>query len=82
MAISTVEDAAQPFVPAFASGSAIDGQNIVVNTSTGGAWFVLNGTPNGLPDENGRVLIMQLTTSGGLSGVLPVQVFEKRQWRE
>ena len=76
VAISTVEDAAQPFVPAFASGSAIDGQNIVVNTSTGGAWFVLNGTPNGLPDENGRVLIMQLTTSGGLSGVLPVQVFE------
>ena len=76
VAVSTVEDAEQPFVPAFASGSAIDGQNIVINTSTGGAWFVLNGTPNGLPDEDGRVLILQLTTSGGLSGVLPVQVFE------
>ena len=76
VAISTVEDSEQPFVPAFNAGSAIDGQNFELNTSTGGAWFVLNGTPNGLPDAEGRVLIMQLTTSGGLSGVLPVQVFE------
>ena len=76
VAISTVEDAAQPFVPAFQAGSAIDGQNIELNTQTGGAWYVLNGTPNGIPDANGRVLIMQLTTSAGLSGTLPVQIFE------
>ena len=76
VAISTVEDSAQPFVAAFQAGSAIDGQNIELNTQTGGAWYVLNGTPNGVPDANGRVLIMQLTTSAGLSGTLPVQIFE------
>ena len=76
VAIGTVEDSSQPFVPAFASGSAIDGQDILMNTSTGGAWYVLNNTPNGVPDENGRVLVMQLTTSGGLSGTLNAQIFE------
>ena len=45
------------------AGSALDGQDIELNTQTGGAWYVLNGTPNGVPDANGRVLIMQLTTS-------------------
>ena len=68
VAISTVEDADQPFVGAFAAGSAIDGQDFTLNTQTGGAWYVLNGTPNGLPDDDGRELIMQLTTSAGLSG--------------
>ena len=76
VAIGTVEDASQPFVPAFAAGSAIDGQDVSMNTSTGGAWYVLNNTPNGVPDEDGRVLIMQLTTSGGLSGTLNAQIFE------
>jgi len=42
---------------------------------TGGAWYVLNGTPNGLPDENNRVLIMQITTEGEVSGVINTQVF-------
>ena len=76
VAISTVEDSSQPFVAAFQSGSAIDGQDFTLNTQTGGAWYVLNGTPNGLPDADGRVLIMQVTTSAGLSGTLPVQIFE------
>jgi hypothetical protein len=49
VAISTVEDASQPFVASFQSGSAIDGQDIEINTQTGGAWYVLNGSPNGLP---------------------------------
>jgi hypothetical protein len=74
--IGTVEDASQPFVAAFASGSAIDGEDILMNTSTGGAWYVLNNTPNGLPDSDGRVLVMQLTTSAGLSGTLNAQIFE------
>ena len=74
--ISTVEDSAQPFVAALHTGSALDGQDIELNTQTGGAWYVLNGTPNGVPDANGRVLVMQLTTSAGLSGTLPVQIFE------
>ena len=75
VAISVVEDSNQPFVAAFQSGSAIDGQDILLNTQTGGAWYVLNGTPNGLPDADGRVLVMQMTTSGGFSGTMNVQIF-------
>ena len=76
VAISTVEDAAQPYVAAFQSGSAIDGDDILVNTVTGGAWYVLNGTPNGLPDENMQVLVMQFTTAGTFSGTFNFQIFE------
>ena len=35
VAISVVEDSNQPFVAAFQSGSAIDGQDILLNTQTG-----------------------------------------------
>ena len=76
VAISTVESSEQPWVNAFASGSAIDGQNVVMDDETGGAWFVLNGSPNGLPDAvNNRVLFMQLTTTGTFSGTAHIQVF-------
>ena len=64
-----------PWVNAFAFGQALSGQNIYMNDATGGAWYVLNNTPNGVPDENGRVLIMQVTTSE-LSGTFNTQVFE------
>ena len=60
VAISTVEDSSQPFVAAFQSGSAIDGADFTINTQTGGAWYVLNGTPNGLPDENMQVLVLSV----------------------
>ena len=76
VAISTVESTDQPWVNAFAFGQALSGQNIYMNDATGGAWYVLNNTPNGVPDENGRVLIMQVTTSGELSGTFNTQVFE------
>ena len=47
-----------------------------MNDATGGAWYVLNGNPNGLPDtENNRVLFAQLTTSGVVSGTVNVQIF-------
>lgn len=76
VAISTVESSDQAWVGAFASGSAIDGANITMDDDTGGAWYVLNGTPNGLPDAvNNRVLFMQLTTGGSFSGKLHFQVF-------
>jgi len=74
--ISTVEDTNQPWVDAFESVSAIDGQDFTIHTAVGGAWYVLNGTPNGLPDSDGRVLIMQLTTSGTISGAVNVQIFQ------
>ena len=81
VAVSSVEDTGsddapgQPYISAFAAGSSIDGQDILVNTQTGGAWYILNGTPNGLPDSNGQVLIMQFSTSGSFSGVFNVQIF-------
>jgi len=74
--ISTVEDTNQPWVDAFESGSGIDGRDVVINTAVGGAWYVLNGAPNGLPDSDGRVLIMQLTTSGTISGTVNVLILQ------
>ena len=47
-----------------------------MNDATGGAWYVLNNTPNGLPDADGRVLFMQITTAGEVSGTMNVQIFE------
>ena len=75
VAISTVESSTQPWINAFAAGEAISGQNIVMDDFTGGAWFVLNGTPNGLPDADGRVLFMQVTTAGDISGTVNAQIF-------
>ena len=75
--ISHVESASQPWVSAFAYGSSDDGGDFAMDIGDGGAWYVLNGASNGLPDAvNNRVLFMQMTTSGGFSGAMNVQVFE------
>ena len=50
-------------------------QGIVVNTSIGGSWFVVSSASNALPDASLRVLVMQLTTAGDVSGQLNYQVF-------
>ena len=47
-----------------------------VNDLIGGSWFVLSDASNGLPDADLRVLIMQVTTTGSISGKLNYQVFE------
>jgi len=73
---STVESYNQPWVSAFAANSGISGQDISMTDATGGAWYLVNGTPNGLPDENNRVLIIQITTAGEVSGVINTQIFE------
>ena len=74
-AVSTVESTEQPWTGSFAAGPA-SGNNIVMDDFAGGAWYVLNGTPNGLPDENGRVLFLQLTSDAAPSGRINAQVFE------
>ena len=75
---STVESSFQPWVGAFVANSDMDGDNIVIDDWTGGAWFLTNGAPNGLPDaENQRVLIMQLTTAGSFDGTLNAQIFSE-----
>jgi hypothetical protein len=44
-------------------------------TSTGASYYVLNTAANGLPDANLRVLVLQVTTTGAISGTLNYQVF-------
>jgi hypothetical protein len=51
--------------------------DVMIDDPVGGAWYVLNGNPNGSPDaENNRVLFAQLTTLGDVSGTINVQIFE------
>ena len=69
---SLVEDIAQPLSPFFQ----VDGSTgVEINTVVGAVFYTLNTAPNGLADENMRVLIMQITTSGSISGTLNYQVF-------
>ena len=69
---SVVEDASQPITPYFLT----NGATLLESTTlTGASWYVLNTAANGLPDANGRVLIMQVTTSGSISGQINYQVF-------
>ena len=76
-AVSAVESAAQPWIGCFDATNDLSGQSVLMNDVTGGAWYVLNGTPNGLPDaENQRVLIAQVTTDGDISGIVNAQIFE------
>ena len=43
----------------------------------GSSWFVLNGDGNALPGKDMRVMILQVTTLGSLSGKINVQVFPR-----
>ena len=67
-----MEDAAQPITPYFLTPGAT---SLESTTLTGSSWYVLNTAGNGLPDENLQVLILQVTTAGGVSGTLNYQVF-------
>ena len=54
----------------------VDGSTGFTSDSNPGlSWFVLNTALNGLPDDNGQVLLMQITTSGSISGTLNYQIF-------
>ena len=69
---SLVEDSSQQISPFFI----VDASTFVEsNTLTGSSYYVLNTASNGLPDENMRVLIMQVTTTGDLCGSLNYQLF-------
>jgi hypothetical protein len=69
---SLVEDTAQPLSPFFeVNGSTI----LEINTVVGCSYYVLNTASNSLADDDLRVLIMQVTTSGSLSGTINYQVF-------
>ena len=69
---SIVEDASQPFTPFFLNDGASE---LLSNTLTGASWYVLNTASNGEADGDQRVLVMQVTSSGNISGQLNYQVF-------
>ncbi|MGB0179856.1 MAG: hypothetical protein ACPF8U_07350 [Flavobacteriales bacterium] len=67
-----VEDAA--LNPSVSNYFLTGGTSLNVNTLTGASWYVLNTATNALPVD-GRWLIMQITTTGSISGTLNYQVF-------
>ena len=74
--VGSVESIDQPWLGCFNAGSPLSGTNVVMDDFTGGAWYLLNGAANGLPDPTTmRVLFLQLTLSGTVSGTINAQVF-------
>ena len=51
------------------------GTSLNVTTLTGAAWYVLDTAANALPDEDGRWLVAQITTTGNISGQINFQIF-------
>ena len=54
-----------PLTPFFTDNFA---SSLTVDGFVGSSWFVLNGDGNALPNEDMRVMILQVTTLGSLSG--------------
>ena len=69
---SLVEDSAQPIKPFFETNGSTE---LLSNTLTGASYYVLNTAGNSYPDADLRVLIMQITTTGSVSGTMNYQVF-------
>lgn len=53
------------------------GEDLVINSPAGAAWFAVNSTSNNqaISGSDRRVLVAQLTTSGEISGQLGIQLF-------
>ena len=66
-----VQDPTQPIDAFFLTDGA---DSLMVNSIIGGSWFNLNTAENTYPDANNQVLIMQLTSTGEVSGTVNVQV--------
>lgn len=63
---------AQPEVQAFFTADGAE--ELRADSEIGTVWFVLNDASNALPDESMRVLVMQVTTTGSVEGMLNFQV--------
>lgn len=74
-AVQTVASSGQNWLFDFDPGMGDPGGNLIMDDPIGGSWFVLAGETNGFADENGRVLLAQLTTDGEISGQLNLQIF-------
>lgn len=75
-AVSTVQSSSQPWTEHFMFGGTLDGQDVLVDTPSGGMWFVLSSSINGFPDATTlKVLLMQITSSDPPSGQINIQIF-------
>lgn len=70
-----VQDPGAPWDAFFTEDGETD---LVIDTHTGGAWFVLRTATNGAP-QGGSVMLMQVTTAGALSGAINAQIFPGRE---
>lgn len=66
-----VQDSGEPWDEFFSKSGETQ---MDIRTHTGGAYFVLRTASNGAPVD-GKVLLMQVTTSGAFSGAFNVQIF-------
>lgn len=69
---SVVEDSGQPITPFFIDEAAT---SLLSNTLTGASWYILNTASNGVAGDDLRVLVMQVTSAGNVTGQLNYQVF-------
>ena len=70
---SIVEDADQPITPFFQTNGAT---SLSVNSQIGGSWYILNTAANGLAQDGDlRVLVLQVTSTGPVTGQINYQVF-------
>ena len=70
---SIVEDPSNPVTPFFMEDGSVE---VETTTEVGMAWYVLNNSNSiGYVGAEEKILILQLTTSGNLEGVLNMQIF-------
>ena len=69
---SIVEDVDHTVTPYFLTNGAtlLDASSLI-----GASWYVLSTAVNGLPNSDMRVLVLQVTTTGTISGTINYQVF-------
>ena len=72
---STAASPGQDWIGIFDPGAGMPGGDLIIDDLVGGLWFIYNGDTNGSPDEDGRILLAQLTTDGDIGGTLNVQYF-------
>jgi hypothetical protein len=67
---SIVEDTSEQISPYFMTDGAT---GLLSSTNIGAAWYVLHTAENGLPNSDMRGLVLQVTTTGSISGTINYQ---------
>ena len=68
------EDAAQPITPFFNTDGAT---SLLSNSIIGASWFTINTAQNAYAGDDLTLLVMQVTTTGSISGTLNWQLFNQ-----